>query len=33
MSDTLRKVDYFYTDIPNTPGHGAKIMADSPPRA
>jgi hypothetical protein len=27
MSDTLRKVDYFYTDIPNTPGQGAKIMA------
>ena len=27
MSDTLRKVDYFYTDIPNTPGQGAKILA------
>jgi hypothetical protein len=27
MSDKLRKVDYFYTDIPNTPGQAAKIMA------
>ena len=26
MSDTLRKVDYYYTDIPNAPGQGAKIM-------
>ena len=28
MSDTLRKVDYFYTMLPNTPGQGAKVMAD-----
>ena len=27
MSDKLRKVDYFYADIPNTPGQAAKIMA------
>jgi hypothetical protein len=27
MVDSLRKVEYFYTMIPNTPGHGAKIMA------
>jgi len=27
MSDTLRKVEYFYASIPNTPGQGAKIMA------
>lgn len=27
MSDTLRKVDYFYTMLPNTPGQGAKVMA------
>jgi hypothetical protein len=27
MRDKLRKVDYFYTDIPNTPGQAAKIMA------
>ena len=27
MGDKLRKVDYFYTDIPNTPGQAAKIMA------
>ena len=26
MSDKLRKVDYFYADIPNTPGQAAKIM-------
>jgi hypothetical protein len=25
--DTVRKVDYFYTDIANAPGQGAKIMA------
>jgi hypothetical protein len=28
MSDTLRKVDYFYVMVPNTPGKGAKILAD-----
>lgn len=27
MSDKLRKVEYFYTMIPNTPGQGAKVMA------
>ncbi|MEO8751539.1 MAG: hypothetical protein ABI624_02545 [Casimicrobiaceae bacterium] len=27
MSDTLRKVEYYYVDISNTPGQGAKIMA------
>ena len=27
MSDTLRRVDYFYTMLPNTPGQGAKVMA------
>jgi len=26
MSDTLRKVDYFYTMLPDTPGQAAKIM-------
>jgi len=26
MSDKLRKVDYFYALIPNTPGQGAKVM-------
>jgi hypothetical protein len=26
MSDKLRKVDYFYVMIPNTPGQGAKVM-------
>lgn len=26
MGDTLRKVDYFYAMIPNTPGQGAKVM-------
>ena len=26
MSDTLRKVDYFYVMSPNTPGQGAKLM-------
>ena len=26
MSDKLRKVDYFYAMIPNTPGQGAKVM-------
>ena len=33
MSDKLRKVDYFYADMPNTPGQGAKVMAGSPRRA
>ncbi len=27
MSDTLRKVDYFYTTLPNTPGQAAKVLA------
>ena len=27
MSNTLRKVDYFYVMVPNRPGQGAKIMA------
>ena len=27
MSDTVRKVDYFYTTVSNTPGQGAEIMA------
>lgn len=26
MSDRLRKVDYFYATMPNTPGQGAKVM-------
>lgn len=26
MSNTLRKVDYFYVTVPNTAGQGAKIM-------
>lgn len=27
MSDKLRKVGYFYTMVPNTAGHGAKILS------
>jgi hypothetical protein len=27
MSDNVRKVDYFYVMVPNTPGHGAKILS------
>jgi len=27
MSDNVRKVDYFYTTVANTPGQGAEIMA------
>jgi prephenate dehydratase len=27
MTDTVRKVDYFYATIPNTPGQGAKVMS------
>jgi hypothetical protein len=27
MSDTIRKVDYFYTMVPNTAGQAAKILA------
>jgi hypothetical protein len=27
MSEKLRKVDYFYTMVPNTAGKGAKIMS------
>lgn len=27
MADTLRKVDYFYVMVPDTPGEAAKIMA------
>lgn len=26
MTDTLRKVDYFYTLVPNTPGSAAKVL-------
>lgn|SRR5690242_7785633 len=26
MADTLRKVDYFYATMPNTPGQGARVM-------
>lgn len=26
MSDKVRKVDYFYATMPNTPGQGAKVM-------
>ncbi|MEO8674003.1 MAG: hypothetical protein ABI569_00385 [Casimicrobiaceae bacterium] len=26
MSNTLRKVDYFYVMLPNRPGQGAKVM-------
>lgn len=26
MAETLRKVDYFYVMVPDTPGQGAKIM-------
>jgi hypothetical protein len=27
MSDELRKVDYFYVMIPDTPGQGAKVLS------
>lgn len=27
MSDNLRKVDYFYVTVPNTPGQGAKVLS------
>ena len=27
MSDSLRKVDYFYVMMPNTSGQGAKILS------
>jgi hypothetical protein len=27
MADTLRKVDYFYVMVANTPGQGAKVLA------
>jgi hypothetical protein len=27
MGDTLRKVEYFYATLPDTPGQGAKVMA------
>jgi len=27
MSDNVRKVDYFYTTVSNTPGQGSEIMA------
>ena len=27
MSDTLRKVDYFYVMVPNTAGQGSNIMS------
>jgi hypothetical protein len=26
MANTVRKVDYFYTKIPNRPGEGAKVL-------
>lgn len=26
MANTVRKVDYFYTKIPNKPGEGAKVL-------
>jgi len=28
MADALRKVDYFYATMPNTPGQGAKVMKE-----
>ena len=28
MSATVRKIDYFYVTLSNTPGQGAKILAD-----
>ena len=27
MADTIRKVDYFYTMVPNTPGQAGKILS------
>ncbi|CAG0954552.1 hypothetical protein BURK1_00383 [Burkholderiales bacterium] len=27
MNDTVRKVDYFYTMIPNKPGEGARVLS------
>jgi hypothetical protein len=27
MAETIRKVDYFYIEIPNKPGEGAKVLA------
>lgn len=27
MADTVRKVDYFYAMMPDTPGQGAKVLA------
>lgn len=27
MTDTLRKIDYFHTIVPNTAGHGARILS------
>ncbi len=26
MADTIRKIDYFYTTIPNKPGEGARVL-------
>jgi hypothetical protein len=27
MSDTIRKVDYFYTEVANKPGEGARVLS------
>jgi hypothetical protein len=27
MADSVRKIDYFYTELPNKPGEGAKALA------
>ena len=27
MPDSIRKVDYFYIEVPNKPGEGAKVLA------
>ena len=27
MAETIRKVDYFYAEVPNKPGEGARILA------
>ena len=26
MPDTIRKVDYYYTTVPNKPGEGARVL-------
>ena len=28
MADTVRKVDYFYTIVPNTAGQGSRILSE-----